>query len=314
MPRPLEIREFRRDDISELNQLALQLFPEAPAATDAGFLHWLESHPPRARFRHWVVRVDGDLVGWAFSRFGWTAERDDVAHAWAGVREDTRRRGIGSELFELAERHALDHGARKLVSFAHERTIGQRLLERHGYVHTRSEKFSTLDPREADVSAFPALEAAKAAEGFRLATLGELRDRPRDLHRLYTTVEADMPADDPATNVPYEDWLHETLENPDLDDDASFVALAGDEMVALCLLVVEREGGLAEHENTGTLPAFRRRGLARLVKLASIRWAAENGIREIWTGNDADNPGMLALNQELGYRVRIVRAELAREL
>ncbi len=35
--------------------------------------------------------------------------------------------------------------------------------------------------------------------------------------------------------------------------------------------------------------------------------------REIATQNDTENAGMLALNAELGYRLRLVRAELVRE-
>jgi GNAT superfamily N-acetyltransferase len=53
---------------------------------------------------------------------------------------------------------------------------------------------------------------------------------------------------------------------------------------------------------TATLPAYRRRGLALLVKLATTRWAAENGIERLLTENDRENLGMLALNDSLGYR------------
>jgi len=44
-----------------------------------------------------------------------------------------------------------------------------------------------------------------------------------------------------------------------------------------------------------------RRGLARLAKLATIRWAARNDVATIVTGNDDDNEAMLALNRSLGY-------------
>ena len=51
---------------------------------------------------------------------------------------------------------------------------------------------------------------------------------------------------------------------------------------------------------TGTLPEFRRRGLARLAKLATIRWAAENGVEWMLTANAEANTGMRALNESLG--------------
>jgi RimJ/RimL family protein N-acetyltransferase len=53
---------------------------------------------------------------------------------------------------------------------------------------------------------------------------------------------------------------------------------------------------------TATLPEFRRRGLALAVKLAAARWAQANGFERILTENDAENTGMLAVNQRLGYR------------
>ena len=55
---------------------------------------------------------------------------------------------------------------------------------------------------------------------------------------------------------------------------------------------------------TGTLPEFRRRGLARLAKLATIRWAAENGVEWMLTANAEANTGMRALNESLGLSVR----------
>jgi GNAT superfamily N-acetyltransferase len=65
---------------------------------------------------------------------------------------------------------------------------------------------------------------------------------------------------------------------------------------------------------TATHPDFRRRGLARLAKLASIRWAAELGITSILTSNDRENPAMLALNDSLGYRTHVMRGMFMRKV
>ena len=243
----------------------------------------------------------------------WWTDRTDLGWLWAGIREDARRRGIGTSLATAAEQHLRAAGARKLTTSAHEGSAGQRFAEARGYAHTRTERFSAVDPRAVDLARSAEFEAAKRAEGFRVVPLREVRERPRDWHELDAACIADVPADDPATNFPYDDWRRELYDDPDIHDDASRFVLAGDRLVAYCLLRVNERTGLAEHEMTGTHPDFRRRGLARFAKLASIRWCAENGIREIWTGNDAENRGMFALNQELGYRVRIVRVELAKE-
>jgi RimJ/RimL family protein N-acetyltransferase len=89
--------------------------------------------------------------------------------------------------------------------------------------------------------------------------------------------------------------------------------LAGERPVALAFLLVNPEAGVAVNEMTGTLKEYRGRGLARLAKLAAIRWAAEEGFHEIGTGNDSENAPMLALNQSLGYEVKWRRAFFAKE-
>ena len=62
---------------------------------------------------------------------------------------------------------------------------------------------------------------------------------------------------------------------------------------------------------TGTRRAYRGRGLALAVKLASIEWAAANGITRMLTFNDATNAPMLAVNRRLGYEPIGRRVELA---
>jgi GNAT superfamily N-acetyltransferase len=85
-------------------------------------------------------------------------------------------------------------------------------------------------------------------------------------------------------------------------------------LVSLATLVVDHAAGRAENDWTATLPELRGRRLARLGKLATIRWARNAGIREIVTANDDGNVPMLALNERLGYRRLYEQLELAREL
>lgn len=72
--------------------------------------------------------------------------------------------------------------------------------------------------------------------------------------------------------------------------------------MTLAWLAVDGEHGLAGNMMNGTLREHRHRGLARLAKLATVRWAVEHGVRRIATGNDSTNRDMLALNEHLGYR------------
>jgi hypothetical protein len=49
------------------------------------------------------------------------------------------------------------------------------------------------------------------------------------------------------------------------------------------------------------------------VKLASIDWAARNGIVQLATRNDETNAPMLAINRRLGYRPAARRVEYLRD-
>jgi GNAT superfamily N-acetyltransferase len=134
----------------------------------------------------------------------------------------------------------------------------------------------------------------------------------RELYDLFVTVEAGVPTDEPWTGSTFEEWEAETWRKPHLDDEASVVALVDGRAVAVSWLLVA--GQFAEVELTGTLPEFRRRGLARATKLESMRLAAERGVKRIVTGTDFENRGMLALNDALGFRRTAVELELAKLL
>jgi GNAT superfamily N-acetyltransferase len=310
---PIEVRPFRDEDAAGVARVVGALSPEV-LTTPASLLHWLHGQPPRARTAGWVAVDGGEVVGWAQGRLRWTVADPGVGGAWVGVLPRARRQGAGGRLYELAEEHVSAAGAHTIRSSVGDDADGRGFAERRGYRETRQGQFWTIDPAAADLSELPELAAARGAEGFRLATLGELLDRPRDLHALYDEAEFDIPGDDERTVLPYAEWKEETLGNPLLDPEASVLVLHGDRPVAFAWLLVDRDGGRAEHELTGTLRAYRGRGLARLAKLASLRWCADHAVTTVLTANDAENAPMLAVNRRLGYRPTIVLSDIAKEL
>ena len=92
------------------------------------------------------------------------------------------------------------------------------------------------------------------------------------------------------------------------------VVLADDRPAALSWLEVDDVNRVAQHDLTGTARAFRRRGLARIAKLAALRWAGQAGITRVATGNDSTNVGMLAINDQLGFRPYAVETEWVKPL
>jgi predicted N-acetyltransferase YhbS len=278
----------------------------------ASLLHRLRSHPPRARQAAWVAEEEGEIVGAARARLRWEVSERVVGWVWVGVRRQARGRGVGAALFAVGDRHLAEAGAEAIESFTAEEG-GERFLAARGFRQVGVEHVSRLDVRAADLSGLPALERAKAAEGFTVVPLAHALDRPRGLHAVYATALADVPVAFAADDLRYEEWERESLGDPDLSREASAVVLHVETPVALAFLLADGAGGAA-NDMTGTLPQHRRRGLARLAKLASARWAGEQGVEWILTENDDANPGMRALNASLGYLPAATQTVWLREL
>ncbi len=302
------IRDFQDADAESAAELLNVLEPEF-ATTARSLLHRQRAEPKRARRRSWVAVGDDEVVGWTTAAFNWVGGDIDTGRLRLGVREDHRRRGIGSALLRLSEEHVLKHGARQLQVRAYRQSGAAAFAAARGYTRiAESEVVSALDPHAADLTELDELEAEQGERGRRLALLEEFRNRPGELFEFYERTDA-FPAGSPVT---YDEWRGVIFEHPELSYDGSFVVTEGERLVALSLLVVDRERALAENDWTATLPELRGQGLARLAKLATIRWAVENEITEIRTENDVANAPMLAANRRLGYREVGIRDDLER--
>jgi GNAT superfamily N-acetyltransferase len=293
------IRVFRDEDAPAAVEV-LRASAKDWLHSPASLLHRLASHPPRARQRAWVAEADGRVVGFARARLRWEVSERSLGWLWIGVRPEHRGQSLGGALYDLAATHLLAAGAERLETYTAE-PAGRTFLEERGFREQGGEPILRLDPADADVSGLPALERAKAAEGFRLVPLAEVLDRPRELHALYAVASEDVPEESTVDDIRYEEWVGECLEDPDLSREGSAVVLHGERPVSLAFVVTDGEGRAA-NDLTGTLPQYRRRGLARLVKLATIRWAAASGVDWMLTSNAEANAAMRALNESLGYR------------
>jgi GNAT superfamily N-acetyltransferase len=294
------IRDFEPADAPAVSAALHEEQPPHPV-TPEGVLHWRDGQPERARARLWVAEEAGRIVGWAEARIRWTTKVQDIGDVWAYVVPSERGRGIGAALYAETERYVLGLGARILESWTYT-AAGESLLQNRGFRATGTEQVSILAPARADLSALAPLEEEKTQEGFRLVPLGDVRDRVEELHRVYAAASQDVPEYFREDDIRLDEWRHETLDHPQLSMEGSAIVLFGEQPVALAFVEVDEPANVAANEMTGTLPEFRRRGLARLAKLATIRWAAAQGIAAMQTGNSHENPGILALNASLGYR------------
>jgi len=114
--------------------------------------------------------------------------------------------------------------------------------------------------------------------------------------------------------MPFAEWRADLWDEPSFTIDGSFVAVADRTAAAIALLFIAPELGRAANAFTATMPQFRGRGFALAAKIATMRWAAANGISRVSTANDDTNAPMLAINARLGYeplgRLLTMRREL----
>jgi GNAT superfamily N-acetyltransferase len=299
----VEIRELRPGDFGAVAGLLRRLRGDN-LYTGRGVRHDVESEPGRAESARWVAERDG-IVGYGVAmRLWWRASND--AYAWAGVVPEARGAGVGGALWARVEQHVAALGIGSLVTDVVDDPAGTSFVRSRGFGPNRLDRVSVLDPRAVDLGDLPRLERAAAAGGYSLVPLDSLGD----LHAVYElalAVDDDMPGSTAPHAISYGDWEASLLRAPDLDAGASTVVVHHGLPVALALLSVDLESRRARNEETGTARAHRRKGLATLAKLATIRWASEHGIEAILTDNAEANRGMLAINERLGYRPLVAR-------
>jgi GNAT superfamily N-acetyltransferase len=293
-----DVRPLEPGDAERAADLLFQLSP-ASVQTAASLRHRQVGEPPRARRKSWVALDGVELAGFATANLDWFGGEAGKGRIWVGVHPRHRRRGLGTELWETAVAHL--SGAKRLTVEVDDDPAGLRFVEQRGFTEYDSEVISRLDPGEGELE-------TKPHEGFVLP-LGELRGRERELYEFYGEAGG-IPPGDPENRVTLEEWRDFILGNPLLDGEGSVVVLDAEErVVSLSWLLVDHARRRAENEWTATLPQLRGQGLARLAKVATIRWAAEHDLTEIVTGNDPDNLPMRELNRRLGYRELFLRRD-----
>ena len=276
-------------DASDLVALSREVTPTA-LVNVASFLHRMRTVPERSQAQAWVAEDNGHAIGRVDCFLSLFAPESRIAELRVTVRGDHRGRGIGSELYDVGLAHADAIGAEQLIAHFYENDAGVAFAAKRSFEQVRAETASAVDPRLVR-------DAPPASIDLRPLTTAD----PRLAYEVDMEATADMPATEPFEGMAYEEWEDHVLRHPLFVPEGSFVALVNGDAAAVSLIVSEPETGRASSMFTGTRRAYRGRGLARAVKLASFRWAAANGVTSMLTYNDATNAAMLAVNVRLGY-------------
>ncbi|MEV6526101.1 GNAT family N-acetyltransferase [Longispora sp. NPDC051575] len=287
------IRPATVDDVEHFARIRAVVTPWLGASI-AAQRSWYLSAPARARGIRLCAEVEGQVVGFATGGLNVTTSQVGASALTLLVHPGFRERGIGTALLTAAEEHLRSVGATQLQCGTNDDPKTLAWAERHGFRQGASERYSVIDPRVLPPQ-------PPTPDGVTVVSLAEVT--PEAVHELDTIAFADEPGDVPYDGIPFEEFVVKFWDAPDLDRYSSVVAIVDGVAVSSVLLDVNSETGWAMSGGTCTLPAYRGRGLAKLLKSVSLRRAAEVGVTAAYTSNDYTNLPMLAVNDWLGYRV-----------
>ncbi|MEV4261220.1 GNAT family N-acetyltransferase [Kribbella sp. NPDC049584] len=230
---------------------------------------------------------DGELVGWASGGLiGGSDPLDGELRLL--VRPEYRGRGIGTSLLEAMHADLRSAGATSARVFADPRSVDW--AARFGYRQTRQVHYAGIDPRKAP-------DGPEVPSQVSLVPFTEVD--PRLLHAADEVAQRTKPGDAKISSHPYDAWLADIWNAPDLVREVSVAAMYDGQVIAF----TRNHGDRAKmwSRMTSTMPEYRGRGLAKLVKCAALHRAADAGIEGAYTANYDGNAPMLAVNEWLGY-------------
>lgn len=145
--------------------------------------------------------------------------------------------------------------------------------------------------------------------GIDIVTWAQRPDLAHGMYEVDLETRRDIPGFEDAVAEPFEDWMAHEMQRPTDSPEATFIALADQEVAGFAKLSLTAPTA-AGHAMTAVRRAWRGRGIARALKAAEINWAIANGYTELHTSNEERNAPIRRLNARLGYRPGIGRIHL----
>jgi GNAT superfamily N-acetyltransferase len=224
--------------------------------------------------------------------------RPNVGFTLITVLPGLRRRGVGTGLYRAISTWAADQGIDTLEADV-EADDGESIgfANHRGFVEIGRHGRMVLDL--ADVEAPP----IAPPNGVDVVTWADRPDAARGIYEVASEGYIDIPGNENDAMESFEDWLAHDMQGPGDRPEATFVALAGDEVVGYAkLFLTDARPSIAVHDMTAVRRTWRGKGIAGALKRAQIGWAKRNGFDQLTTGNELRNEPIRRLNRHLGYR------------
>jgi mycothiol synthase len=285
------------EDLAGMAAVVNEVTPEDPTSVEE--LRWQDANFPGTRF---IAEADRRIVGMATTgRIYMYAPEFDRYWINVTVLEPYRGQGIGSALYAAVSDHARAAGKVGLqTSISEIHTDGLAFLLHRGFTEFDRYRMVRL---ELDGLERPQVEAPA---GIELTTLAARPELVEGVHKVAEVALPDIPhGDQPIIAGSLEEFRVRDVDRPGIPPDAFMLAVdrsTGKVIGYASLMMVPGRTDVAWHDMTAVLPEYRGRGIATLLKRATIAWAIDNGLSALETGNDVENAPMRAVNLGLGYK------------
>jgi L-amino acid N-acyltransferase YncA/RimJ/RimL family protein N-acetyltransferase len=285
---PFEIRPGTPEDAAGIAAVWAAAMPYL-VKTAAG----IEAELRTSKARRVLIAVeDGTVVGYANAWLPAPEDRATRIRVSVQVPPAERERGIGGALAEAITRTAQQAGGHELLTVIGDDDASRGFATRRGFTIGRK-----LTHARVSLAAVP--EPAPVPDGLRLVDYDSL-----DPRQVWTASAAVAEGDPSGLSgaTPYDEWFATDWNHPDLRRDLSIALLDGDTVVSFVTTTADPARGVIWSNLTGTIASHRGRGLAKVVKSTALTRSRDAGLTDAFTGNDAGNVPMLAVNQWLGYQ------------
>ena len=285
-------------DLATIVAITGAVSPDDPTSIEE--IRWADAtYPGAVRF---LAETDGRAVGvGTVGRIYMYPPEFDALWATIEVLPGARRTGVGSALLAAVSERARAGGKSALhVPATEARPEGIGFLLHREF--TEYERAKAVELALAGLVPAP----VDPPDGIRVTSLAERPDLVPGVHRVALEAFADIPGgEEPAAAGDLAEFRARDVDRPSIPQDAFMVAVdvaTGEAIGYASLVMAPGTSRRAWHDMTAVLRAWRGRGIAAALKRATIRWAIDNGVEALQTGNDTDNAPMRAVNARLGYR------------
>jgi mycothiol synthase len=224
------------------------------------------------------------------------------------VHPDHQRKGIGSALW--ARLQGALHGYQAIsvkTQIWEKMPKGMVFASKQGFREVMRAWESRLDVAAFDYVRFAPYVDQALAKGVTFTTLEAERAKdPENLKRIHVmdvemAEDVPRPPDEIHTPVDFNMWQDYAVNGPWSINNAYFIAVIDGEYAGSSSLFKPKTGDWLNQGLTGVRRQFRGRHVASALKVKTVEYARDHGIREVRTWNEINNGPMLAINAKFGF-------------